>query len=468
MRDFSSPVRSLWKLCPGAMAALVLFSSASAWACSTPVYRYAMYNWAPSPHFVFYLHRGGPSEEDEKVNQLIGELAEAEPAPAYVLLTSVDVSDEKQLDRLPGPVKDAWHSHEEEVGLPMHLVFSPRGVELFAGRLDAATVRAMAHSPARTRFGELLDEGHAIVLLFVPGSDKAENARAEKEAKELIARVDAGKVPIESDFGIPGAEGPYAQTPGTEPEGDNQADQPGRFKVALLKIQRSDPAEGWLIRSLMALEPDLPELADEPMLFAGYGRGRALEPYVGKGITADNLEDVVMFLGSACSCLVKEQNPGVDLLVRWDWDATADRMAANDPSLYGGPYGYQYQEFAADGVAETQASTDGEAVAEAGPAATETAAESPSAPDTSPAPSPETDPTPPEETPQTAVAEDTASADAPSVEINLGEAATDAPIDPPDSSSFAARQVWTYVIGVGAAVLLVLGAGLALIRKQKT
>jgi len=459
MRKGGSLARSLRWSCPGVIAVLFLLNGASAWACSTPVYRYAMYNWAPSPQFVFYLHRGGVNEKDQKVNQLIDELAETGPAAANVLLTSVDVTDQKQLDRLPGPVKDAWQSHEE-IGLPMHLVFSPRGVEMYAGRLDEAAVRAMVDSPARTRFAELLHEGHATVFLFVPGSDAAENARAEKEAKELIARVDAGKVPIESDLGIPGAEGLYAETPDTQPADDEQAPQPSRFKVALLKVERSDPAEEWLIRSLMVIEPDLAELADEPMLFAGYGRGRALEPYVGKGITADNLEDVVMFLGSACSCMVKEQNPGVDLVVRWDWEATADRMAADDPSLYGGPFGYQ--EFAMDDVAEAEASTDTETTAEVDSAGTETPSESEASE------TPSTEPGPTGETPQPAVAEETASSDTPAVETEADDALANAPIVPPDSSSFTATQVWTYAVGLVAAALLVLGAGFVLIRKQST
>ena len=58
-----------------------------------------------------------------------------------------------------------------------------------------------------------------------------------------------------------------------------------------------------------------------------YGRGRALPPYIGKGIVYDNLVEVADFITSACSCTVKDQNPGVDLLMSFDWDSASAAVA---------------------------------------------------------------------------------------------------------------------------------------------
>lgn len=41
---------------------------------------------------------------------------------------------------------------------------------------------------------------------------------------------------------------------------------------------------------------------------------------IGAGITADNIQEYAEFLVSACSCEIKEQNPGFDLLLAADWD----------------------------------------------------------------------------------------------------------------------------------------------------
>jgi len=75
---------------------------------------------------------------------------------------------------------------------------------------------------------------------------------------------------------------------------------------------------------LLHCEPDLGEFKAEPMVFPVFGRGRALEPLIGKGITLDNVWDYCAYITGACSCEVKKQNPGVDLLTALDWDAVIE------------------------------------------------------------------------------------------------------------------------------------------------
>ena len=55
------------------------------------------------------------------------------------------------------------------------------------------------------------------------------------------------------------------------------------------------------------------------MVFPIFGRGRVLYALVGKGIRADNLGEAARFLIGSCSCQIKEQNPGVDLILSADW-----------------------------------------------------------------------------------------------------------------------------------------------------
>jgi hypothetical protein len=45
-----------------------------------------------------------------------------------------------------------------------------------------------------------------------------------------------------------------------------------------------------------------------------------LLPLIGAGITPQNIQEAAGFLAGPCSCEVKEQNPGFDLLVGTDWD----------------------------------------------------------------------------------------------------------------------------------------------------
>ena len=434
-------------------AVLLLWGSSIAPACSTPVYRYAMYNWAPAPYYVFYFHDGEPDEKDAQVNQTIDALGVAEPA-ANVVLQSVDLSEPDQLDRLPEIVKKSWESHQEEDPPAVHLVYTAWGAEVFAGRLDAKAVKAMVDSPARKRLAELLDEGNATVMMLLGGPDAAENERAEKVIAEVIKRAAAGSFQMDPYLQGPP---PPGDVPGA-PADDGDAEAAAGLPVAVMKLSRSDPAETWLIRSLMAIEPDLEEYAKEPMIFGAYGRGRAMEPYIGKGITVDNLTELVMFLTGACSCMVKEQNPGADLLMHWDWDATADTMAATDPAFSGGQFAYQ--EFSPDETGELVPSAEPEAMPEA--AETEPGVEPGAEPQSGQTAGPEPNEDHPAETPPTAEPGETPAKrpDANDVRAQAG---------PPvgkGTRSFVGRQMWTFGVGFAVAVTLVLTAGFFLIRKQ--
>ena len=55
------------------------------------------------------------------------------------------------------------------------------------------------------------------------------------------------------------------------------------------------------------------------MVFPIFGRCRALLPLVGPGISAENIRSSAAFLAGACSCQVKELNPGFDLLITANW-----------------------------------------------------------------------------------------------------------------------------------------------------
>jgi hypothetical protein len=72
------------------------------------------------------------------------------------------------------------------------------------------------------------------------------------------------------------------------------------------------------VRQLLGSEPDLAGLS-EPMAFPVFGRGRVLYALVGAGITAENVRKAAEFLGGDCSCTVKRDNPGTDLLLIADW-----------------------------------------------------------------------------------------------------------------------------------------------------
>ena len=391
-------------------------------ACDTPVYRYAMLNWAPSHYRVFYLHRGRLADEAEQVRRVFAELAESAPT-ANVRFDEVDVSDERQWDALDPAVKKVWQAHDGDPAsmnpASMYLVFRPLGAELYAGQLDPAAVRAMIDSPARTRLGEALEAGNAAVLLLLAGTSAAENERAEKVARRVIAEAEAGAIAVEprpalADF-FPG------ETASPAPAEDAGEPAEAEIQLALVKISRTDSAEAWLVRMLRSVEPDLDRYAEQPMIFVVYGRGRTMLPCIGRGITWDNLAQCVAFLAGACSCQVKAGNPGADLLIRWDWRSTADALAAaaGEP-VGGGPL--SYHEFTPGGPAEVDSPTEIVQPPRADPAAVAALPE-----------------------PATLEYDDEA---------------------PAAEDSFATRQAWLFGIALAIGAVVVLSAGFVLLRRQ--
>ena len=317
------------------IAIALLAAASAAWACDTPVYRYAMYNWSPAPYQVFYLHAGQPVGGDRDVNQ---ELSRKGPsaAVANVAFFSVDTAAKEEFGQLPDPVKAAWKSRPAGAAA-LHVLLSPRGAILFAGRFDRASVAMLFDSPLRTRIGELLQQGHAAVLLLLDCPDRQRTQKAEQVVSEAIAQVNAGKISV-----TPPGNASDSDVPRSRAAGDGDSSPPrAPLKMATLAVSRTDKAEVWPIRAILSVESDLGKYPDQPMVFAVYGRGQVLPPFVGKGITVANLLDCAAFLGGACSCQVKDENPGVELPMRWDWQATADALAADDKGFDGGQGGYR-------------------------------------------------------------------------------------------------------------------------------
>jgi len=77
--------------------------------------------------------------------------------------------------------------------------------------------------------------------------------------------------------------------------------------------------------------------ADVPIVYPICGRGRAFTALVGDEITENTVIEVCRALAGACSCEIKEQNPGIDLFmpVNWDGEITDAMVYYQPPPLTG-------------------------------------------------------------------------------------------------------------------------------------
>jgi hypothetical protein len=86
------------------------------------------------------------------------------------------------------------------------------------------------------------------------------------------------------------------------------------------------------LNSLLNSEPDLHEYSDQPLAFPVFGRGIVLYALVGKGISPETIKSASSFIVGPCSCQVKEQNPGFDLLLSHDWDGAVGKQLISSAS----------------------------------------------------------------------------------------------------------------------------------------
>jgi hypothetical protein len=414
-------------------------------ACDTPVYRYAMYRWHPAPYRVFYFHRGAPSNDDTEVNRLLDE-AGSRATPTNLVFEAIDLSKPDAVDRLPEEVKTACRAYREGQ-LPVHAVFGSRGETIWSGRLEPAAVRGMLESPARTQIAKMLHDGHAAVLVLLPGADREATQRADEVLQQAVRRIGQAQ---EDPLATPGpASSKTASPPSPVDQEDPSAPaEPGPkpLRLGTLKLDRNDPNEQWLVRGLLGIEKLPPEQEKQPVLYAVFGRGRALGPCLGEQITAESIEELAAFLGGACSCVIKDQNPGVDLLFSWDWDATAEHLAESEEKPATDMP--QYAEVPAD-AGEAQRPPD--AKDGAAPAVANEPEPSGTVAQAKPARSPAPPASPGEGT----------------VPASAALAFTLPASDIPQPESFTDRQLWKYGVGLAVAAAAVLVAGVVLLRKSR-
>jgi hypothetical protein len=276
-----------------ALCGWLLVAAVPARACNVPVFRYAFEHWAADPYEAVVFHRGPLTEADREAVAL---LEKAEPAVTVRTVDADDIQDDalrELFEAQPSPT------------LPWLVLRYPTDARVQApawtGPLHAGAVWALLDSPARREASRRLHAGESIVWLLLESGTKEQDDAAERllhaESRRLQESI---QLPAPAEL--------------ADDEPGEGKDTPLRLAFSVVRVARTDPAEAALVQLLLHTEPDLAE-RHEPMVFPVFGRGRVLYALVGAGISASNLREAAVFLTGACSCRVKRENPGIDLLL---------------------------------------------------------------------------------------------------------------------------------------------------------
>ncbi len=279
-------------------------------ACDVPVFRYALERWAPDAYHAVIFHRG-PLKPTE--NALIEEFrgkTSGDPFPANLEIQTVNLA-----GAADAATKKLWAS-QSKATLPWVVLKYPaagarQGIA-WSGPLDANSAHALTDSPARREIARRLLAGDSVTWLFLEIGDTSKDEAAAAQLKTLLAKT-------EQVMKLPSPVAGNSVTNATpNPLGVAPNARPLELHFSILRISRKDPMEQVFIRMLLNTEEGL-DTYKEPMTFPIFGQGRALYVMIGRGINEDNVAKACLFLGGACSCEVKAQNPGTDLLMAVDW-----------------------------------------------------------------------------------------------------------------------------------------------------
>jgi hypothetical protein len=270
------------------------------YSCSVPVFRYALERWRPDPYKGIYIHKGEIPPQDRALLDQLKEASSYDESPLNLIIREVDVntfSKEKLEEVLQGPLTDS---------LPVLKIWYPNQMgkkpPVWSEKLTPSLARSLVQSPKRKQLAERLIKGDSVIFVFIPSGNK----KKDDQAMSLIRQ--------ELDKSLTG----FKRTPFSVLSGG--ARKLLAYEFPILTLSRDDPGERIFLDMLLKSESDLHEYADEPMVFPVFGRGRLLGCLFGEYITEKHLQEVTMFLAGACSCEVKDLNPGTDLLVAAPWD----------------------------------------------------------------------------------------------------------------------------------------------------
>jgi len=278
------------------------------WACSIPVFQYALEHWSADVYEVIVFHQGQLSLEDQAiVDKLPGEDGASSdidsPANAIVKIVNLATSPDEAMRKL-------WEAQSASE-LPWMVVKYPGSSRIpenaWSGRFTATAVETLLDSPTRKEIARRILEGEAAVwVLLESGIQQQDDAAArllETQLKKIEETLEIsppeGEAVVDMDY--------------------TQVNSDPRVKFSMVRLSRNDPSEQVFVQMLLHTEWDIKTIL-KPMAFPIFGRGRVLYTLVGSGIDEDNIEKACSFLVGWCSCEVKELNPGIDLLMSVNWE----------------------------------------------------------------------------------------------------------------------------------------------------
>jgi len=252
---------------------IIIIAAVLSMACTTKVSEWVLLNSVPDKYLLVYFHKGALSESAKQQNTKL----ENRFKSANILLKT------KQREDIESP--------------EYALYFNNRLITEYG---ESNKLADIASSPLREKVASELMAGKLSVLLYLKSGNKQKDENGLQIINKTIAASPFGKV------------------------------------ISVMELDRNNVEEKHFVSMLLNVEDDLKDI-QEPMLFGIFGRFRALEPLLAKGISEENINLMIDFLTADCSCLIKDDLPGSSILYNGIWEnpqtALVNKIMDENPHL---------------------------------------------------------------------------------------------------------------------------------------
>jgi hypothetical protein len=301
------------------ICALLVLASQGVLACNVPVFRYALERWPAENHRLVVFHRGplvpGERQEIAAMSNSVRQLS------ANVVVQAVDLDQSHGMDE-----QKLWRTQTNAM-LPWIVLRADEAEEkappLWAGELRDVRSAALFDSPARRELAERLLAGDSIVWLMIESGD-----RSQDESIAMLLTNELTRLQSVLKLPPPAADDPAPRSA-----------LPLRIAFSIQRLARHAAGEQFFIHHLLHGETVEP---GKPVVVPIFGRARALTALSGFELSPKVFSQAAAFLCGACSCEVKDLNPGKDLLVAANWDAIFNGVpevaAATTPAITPGQH----------------------------------------------------------------------------------------------------------------------------------
>lgn len=278
-------------------------------ACQTPVFRYALERWKPSVYPLLIFHRGPLTPPQQTILAGLRHVVETQKL-ANVAVRLVDVA-----ATMPAGVESVWKA-QTNASLPWVVLRYPDteadAPSAWAGPLTAQNLERLLDSPLRRAVARGLAAGHAAVWILLESGQSSADERAaallDQELKRAHRRIELA----------------------ADPDAPENTNLTLEVSFQWLRSPRQAAEEEIFVHTLLSVEPEL-ATRKTPIVVPVFGRGRALCALPETQITPAVLREAIEFLTGACSCEVKELNPGLDVLMSANWEEVAGANRYSEP-----------------------------------------------------------------------------------------------------------------------------------------